>query len=160
MSTPQQTPRYTLPKRLKKRKYFLLAAHNGRKFLSKGLIVQIIPNNKEDIKRVGFTTTKKLGCAVVRNRVRRLMREVCRLEFSKAPGGFDYVFIGRLSAIERPLEALRKDARYILATFQNELSEKQKQKAIAQNKGDTRTAVSQKADEETDISTAVGAENV
>lgn len=112
--------KYALPNRIKKRKYFLLAAHNGRKFVAKGLVVQVIKNNLPDVKRVGFTTTKKLGCAVVRNRVRRRLREICRLMFVNVPNGYDYVFVGRQATIDRPFDMLQKDARYIVAQIRSE----------------------------------------
>ncbi len=130
----------TLPARIKKRKYFLAAAHNGRKFVAAGLIVQIVKNNTPNTINVGFTTTKKLGCAVVRNRVRRRLREVCRLEFLNAPAGYNYVFIGRMSTIDRPFEALQKDARYILHQWRHEWTEKNKSisQSVETNKtGDT-----------------------
>ncbi len=114
----------TLPNRIKKRKYFLAATHNGRKFVAAGMVVQIVKNNTPEQMNVGFTTTKKLGCAVIRNRVRRRLREICRLEFCNAPKGYNYVFVGRLATIERPFESLQKDARYILWQWRNELAEK------------------------------------
>ena len=71
------------------------ATHNGRKFVASSVILQVIPNEKETF-RVGFTTTKKLGCAVIRNKIRRRLREAVRLIFApKALIGYDYVFIGR-----------------------------------------------------------------
>ncbi len=114
----------SLPTRIKKRKYFLAAAHNGRKFVACGMIVQIIKNNTPDKINVGFTTTKKLGCAVVRNRIRRRLREICRLEFSNAPRGYNYVFVGRMATLNRSFDALQSDARYILRQWQKDLQVK------------------------------------
>ncbi len=124
-----------LPNRIKKRKYFLAATHNGRKFVAAGMVVQIVKNNTPDKMNVGFTTTKKLGCAVIRNRVRRRLREICRLEFLNAPKGYNYVFVGRMATIDRPFEALRKDARYILHQWQNELAQKNMPKKVKSGDG-------------------------
>ncbi len=60
--------------------------------------------------RVGFTVTKKVGNAVVRNRVRRRLREAARLELADAAcPGFDYVVIGRKASINRGFAQLRDD---------------------------------------------------
>ena len=60
--------------------------------------------------RVGFTCSKKVGNAVERNRVRRRLREVVRLAPQKAMRrGYDYVLIGRRTALELPFERLVED---------------------------------------------------
>ena len=62
------------------------------------------------MKRVGFTVTKKIGGAVVRNRMKRRFRELARelLPVGGHPGS-DHVMIGRSSGIERPFSDLRTD---------------------------------------------------
>jgi ribonuclease P protein component len=60
--------------------------------------------------RVGFTCTKTLGNAVVRNRIRRRLKEAARLTMpGLAKPAYDYVLIGRTQALTRDFEALRKD---------------------------------------------------
>ena len=61
-------------------------------------------------KRVGFTVTKKIGNAVVRNRMKRRFRELAR-ELIPASGhaGSDHVMIGRTTGIERDFSDLRAD---------------------------------------------------
>ena len=60
--------------------------------------------------RVGFTVTKKIGNAVIRNRMRRRFRELAR-EILPARGvpGADHVMIGRESGIERDFGLLRDE---------------------------------------------------
>lgn len=60
--------------------------------------------------RVGFTVTRKVGNAVVRNRVRRRLKSVVAETFPLfARRDHDYVVIGRQAALNRPYNALRAD---------------------------------------------------
>ncbi|WP_026757036.1 ribonuclease P protein component [Sediminimonas qiaohouensis] len=61
--------------------------------------------------RVGFTCSKKVGNAVARNRAKRRLREVARLELPvHGRPGWDYVLIGRRDVTaECPFEQLRAD---------------------------------------------------
>jgi ribonuclease P protein component len=66
--------------------------------------------------RVGFTATRKIGGAVVRNRAKRRLREVARaLLPNLALAGCDYVFIARSGAPDRPFPLLLEDAGRALA---------------------------------------------
>lgn len=74
------------------------------------LILQL--RNRVDLEnpRVGFTCTKKLGNAVMRNRIKRRLKEAARLSMPQiAQSGFDYVIIGRSAAENRPFEILQAD---------------------------------------------------
>ena len=64
--------------------------------------------------RVGFTVTKKIGSAVVRNRMKRRLREVARASLGDAPPGYDFVFIGRDGGRTRDFALLVEDARRAL----------------------------------------------
>jgi ribonuclease P protein component len=68
--------------------------------------------------RVGFTATRKLGSAVVRNRARRRLREVVRATLPEvATPGCDYVLIARSGALTRPYQALLGDLRSAMAAI-------------------------------------------
>jgi len=60
--------------------------------------------------RVGFTVTKKIGGAVIRNRMKRRFRALAR-EIIPVDGiaGADHVMIGRAGGIERDFQLLRRD---------------------------------------------------
>jgi ribonuclease P protein component len=73
----------------------------------------LLVRNREDgdpLKRIGFTVSKKIGKAVVRNRMKRRFRALAR-EMMPASGhsGSDHVIIGRSSGIEREFALLRQD---------------------------------------------------
>lgn len=60
--------------------------------------------------RVGFTVSRKVGNAVVRNRVRRRLREVARLVIpGRARADLDYVLVGRQAALTREFAVLQQD---------------------------------------------------
>lgn len=97
--------------RLKKRRDFLRAAQCGRRAARPGLVLQAAAGQDGTL-RVGFTVTKKVGNAVVRNRARRRLKEAARLTL---PGlgaeGWDLVLIGRDGTGKRPFVKLIDDLR-------------------------------------------------
>ena len=104
---------------LKRRADFLRAAR-GRKWVTPTIILQshTRPNGEEAPPRFGFTATRKLGGAVVRNRVKRRMREaVRRLSAGDVGAGRDYVLIGRGNAVQAPFRALVADLRSAVAAI-------------------------------------------
>lgn len=99
--------------RLKKRKEFLFLASCGCKASTPGLVLQLLKREDMDGARVGFTVTKKVGNAVVRNRVRRRLREVVQ-HADVVLDGYDLVLIGRASTWRRSFDLLVADFRKAL----------------------------------------------
>ena len=64
-----------------------------------GMLVLYARPNRLGVNRVGITTGKKLGHAVVRNRARRRLREVYRLNEGKFKPGYDIVVVARHKCI-------------------------------------------------------------
>jgi ribonuclease P protein component len=64
-----------------------------------GYLVLYARPNRTGGNRVGLTVSKKLGCAVVRNRVRRRLREVYRLNEDRFLPGWDIVVVARSRCI-------------------------------------------------------------
>lgn len=96
---------------MKKRADFV-AASKARYQTATGLTVQMRNRGDDDPKvRVGFTCSKKVGNAVARNRAKRRLREIARLDLpSLAMAGHDYVLIGKKDVTaNRDFEDLRSD---------------------------------------------------
>jgi ribonuclease P protein component len=71
--------------------------------------------NDHAFARVGYTVTKKIGNAVVRNRIKRRLRAaVAELLPSEARAGMDYVLIGRHRALHMPYPSLLDELRSAL----------------------------------------------
>ena len=64
-----------------------------------GYLVLYARPNRTGGNRIGLTVSKKLGCAVVRNRVRRRLREVYRLNEDRFLPGWDIVVVARSRCI-------------------------------------------------------------
>ena len=73
-----------------------------------GLLVLYARKNRSQTNRVGITASKKLGHAVVRNRIRRRLREVYRLNEERFLPGYDIVVVARSRAISASFEQLTK----------------------------------------------------
>ena len=98
------------PTRLKRRAEFLRVAGKGSKAPTPGLVLQALRRGDDAPARLGFTVTKKVGNAVVRNRTKRRLREAARLLLRERPlAGFDLVLIGRDGTRGRPFASLLDD---------------------------------------------------
>jgi len=81
---------------LKKNKEYRRIYNKGKSAADRFIVLYFLTNNTE-LCRFGFTVSKKVGNAVVRNRIRRLFKEVCRLNIEKFPRGFDFILLARNS---------------------------------------------------------------
>ena len=73
-----------------------------------GNLVLYARKNRLDVNRVGITVGKKLGKAHVRNRARRRIREIYRLNEEKFQPGWDIVVVARSRAVDAPFDKLTK----------------------------------------------------
>lgn len=97
------------PPRLKRRREFLRVAGKGRRVARPGLVLQALAGTGVPL-RAGFTVTKKVGNAVVRNRAKRRLREAARrLLGEAAPPDWDLVLIGRDDTARRSFARLLGD---------------------------------------------------
>lgn len=97
------------PARLRKRAEFL-AVRRGEKRRGPLFLVEALARGDEAPARAGFTVTKKVGNAVVRNRVRRRLKEAVRVHAAgdMRPGN-DYVIVGREEVLSAPFARIASE---------------------------------------------------
>ncbi len=97
--------------RLRTRASFKAVAGGGKRVSREGFVLQALraPVEMHPEPRFGFTVTKKIGNAVVRNRIRRRLREVVRLAGTRAQPDTDYVLVGRRAALSLEFDRLVAD---------------------------------------------------
>ncbi|MBR1604592.1 MAG: ribonuclease P protein component [Alphaproteobacteria bacterium] len=100
--------------KIKKRKNFVRAAQIGEKVVTTSVILQAAQSLSETpiAPKFGFTTTKKIGKAHIRNRARRRMRAVIREVLSEGKQNTEYVLIGRRNTADCDFKILQRDIIY------------------------------------------------
>lgn len=66
----------------------------GRSYVNSAIVIYFLKNRK-GINRIGITTSRKIGKAVMRNRARRIIREAYRSIEGQLPQGYDFIFVAR-----------------------------------------------------------------
>jgi len=74
----------------------------------KNLVVYCLRRNDGEV-RFGFSISKKAGKAVVRNRIKRVLREICRLNSQWFKQGNDYIVIPRRGAAKKNFQELKEE---------------------------------------------------
>ena len=100
---------------LKKNSDFRRLYAKGKSCVNRDLAVYC-RRNAGAVNRFGFTVSAKLGGAVVRNRVRRRLREIVRLNAPRLKTGWDVVVVARMRAVAAPYAEL--DRAYLSACAQ------------------------------------------
>ncbi|MBR6593854.1 MAG: ribonuclease P protein component [Clostridia bacterium] len=84
---------------IKENHLFLKVYERGRGYVSDGLAVYVLRNRNKDVTAVGFTVSKNRGNAVLRNTVRRRMRDAYRILYPFIKKGYLIVIVARQSCI-------------------------------------------------------------
>ncbi|MBP1637065.1 MAG: rnpA [Acidobacteria bacterium] len=98
-------------RRIRRRAEFQRVYEAGRRLSLRLMTVILMPTELPG-SRLGVSATRKLGGSVVRNRAKRVVREVFRR--AEVPGGLDIVVIPRPSLIEATYQAVEAEFRYAL----------------------------------------------
>jgi len=90
---------------LTKRAQYVLVYRKGGTYIDRLIVMKALPNGL-DLSRYGFSVTKKVGKAVQRNRLKRLLRQIVGSKLLKS--GWDIVFIVRRRAVDADYHQLEK----------------------------------------------------
>ena len=87
---------------------------SGRRAASEYLAL-FVSDNEVGRPRVGLAVSRKLGNAVVRNRIKRRLRELIRPLLTRAEGGCDVVIVARARAVDAEFGRLRQEIEMLWA---------------------------------------------
>ncbi len=110
VSRPDLTAQFSFPRtdRLTSRRQFTTVYDKGRRVRGSAVTVFGLENQLGHC-RVGLTVTRKLGNAVARNRVKRILREIFRLNRLSATGSLDLVVNAHASLPEHARAEIERD---------------------------------------------------
>lgn len=102
-----------------KRRAEFLRIRGGRRWSGPAFLIEGKPREEAsgcpDGPRFGFTVTRKLGGAVVRNRIRRRLKAALHSSAEAAAPHYDYVIVARARAADAPFDELKADMARALA---------------------------------------------
>ena len=104
-----------LLKTLTKRVDFVKVAKAGNKSFTKGFILQkykriLLPKTNESMPRIGFVVTKKIGGAVIRNRIKRRLRSITKEVLNNyGKKNYDYVIVANKKSLKMNYTELKQD---------------------------------------------------
>ncbi|WP_019536873.1 ribonuclease P protein component [Paenibacillus ginsengihumi] len=100
--------------RLTKREYFNKVYRWGKSAANHQFVLYYLPRPKQEEFRFGISVSKKLGKAVVRNKIRRRLKEIARLNADRLPKGYDLILIARKPAADMTYRELEKSFLHVL----------------------------------------------
>ena len=102
--------------RIKKRKEFNYIFRNGENINGK-FVSLITTSNKTNVFKVGFSVSKKVGKSVVRNKVKRRIKEAVYLYRTLLQKKTNYIFVAKSKASEATFEEIKNNVLDLLTKF-------------------------------------------
>jgi ribonuclease P protein component len=99
--------------RLKKNEDFQTVFQRGKSMANRQFVLYMLNQPKVDEFRVGLSVSKKIGNAVTRNRIKRLIRQVILEEKTKLKCNKDYVIIARKPVSDMSYEEVKKSLQHL-----------------------------------------------
>lgn len=99
--------------RLKKRKEFNYIFKKGQSYSSNCLVLVNIKSKLNNYK-VGFSVGKKVGNAVVRNKIKRRIKEAVYFYRNNIKNGYNYIFTAKQNSSEVKFEEIKQNVLYLL----------------------------------------------
>jgi ribonuclease P protein component len=100
---------FSKARRLTQTAEFTAVKFQGKTYRGPLLVLGVLVQKEEKAFRAGFITTKRLGGAVVRNRVRRRLRDIVRKEQGRLRPGFWIVLVARSAAARAGYQELKDE---------------------------------------------------
>ncbi len=101
--------RFPKSARLSRAGEFARVKREGTAFHGRLMVLSVLKAEPDGETRFGFITSRRVGGAVVRNRVRRRLREVTRVEKPRMARGYWVVIVARQSASRASFEAIKSE---------------------------------------------------
>jgi ribonuclease P protein component len=100
--------------RIKKNKDFQIAFKNGRSFANRQFVVYVLQKEDQAFFRIGLSVSKKIGNAVMRNQIKRYIRQSVLELKGQMISGMDYVIIARKPLAEMGFFEVKKSLTHVL----------------------------------------------
>ena len=99
--------------RLKKRKEFAYIFKKGESLGSRHIMLTFVPSKLKKYK-IGFSCGKKVGKAVVRNKVKRRIKEAVYIHRDLLNVGYNYIFVGKQNSSLATFEEIKQEVEFLL----------------------------------------------
>lgn len=100
--------------RLAKKEDFNKVYRTGKSFANQQFVLYYLFKKDQTDFRLGVSVSKKLGNAVVRNRLRRMMKEIIRAHHSVIPKELDFILIARLPCVNLSYQEMESSILHVL----------------------------------------------
>lgn len=111
--------------RLKKRKEFAYIFKKGESLSSRHIVLTFAPSKLKKYK-VGFSCGKKVGKAVVRNKVKRRVKEAVYAHRNLLKVGYNYIFVGKQNSSLATFEEIKQEVEFLLSKMSENVQRNEK----------------------------------